>query len=456
MNSYDLAESELQANFEAFALVDTRRNELIQWLYKENCQLKLELVNLKADHEAQLRCRRDYQAQALEEREDHLRTKQIMEKNPFALLLIDGDGYIFHDELLKGCASGGAEAAHRLLSAAKDYVQKLSDFSGQWSIMVKIYANLGGLARKLVQIGSIKTVEDMTAFACGFTRHHALFDFVDVGMGKERADHKLRNLLDLFIHNHQCKHILFACTHDNGYVPVLDQYRVDEKLRSRVSLLNAMPMASGFIELPFRSVEFPAVFRSEPLPPPKPIAPPVAVRKPSAESNSISEPVSFASAAATALPAKTSSPVNGGLVIQVSGSTPKPKITMDMLGLGVILLNSEDQRVEPELGKYDPAVYQQSLRTNKLKGVCNKYHLLGTCTSSNCPFSHAKLTEEEKMVLRYNTRKSPCSYGLECRDFYCLYGHKCPHPVCHYGPTCSFKGMHRIDQKVAKKLEDKI
>ena len=58
--------------------------------------------------------------------------------------------------------------------------------------MVRVYAHFSGLADYLFRIGSIESTADFFAFAGGFTQHQPLFDFVDVGSGKERADHKLR------------------------------------------------------------------------------------------------------------------------------------------------------------------------------------------------------------------------------------------------------------------------
>ena len=46
-----------------------------------------------------------------------------------------------------------------------------------------------------------------------------MFSFIDVGSGKERADHKIRETLRLFLPIAQCKHVFFGPCHDNGYLP---------------------------------------------------------------------------------------------------------------------------------------------------------------------------------------------------------------------------------------------
>ena len=54
-----------------------------------------------------------------------------------------------------------------------------------------MYANVKGLADVLVRAGAIKDVAVFEDFARGFSRGKTLFDFVDVGSGKDRADEKI-------------------------------------------------------------------------------------------------------------------------------------------------------------------------------------------------------------------------------------------------------------------------
>ena len=62
--------------------------------------------------------------------------------------------------------------------------------------MVRVYVNSAGLAQTLVRSNYIKAAADFSSFGCGFTQCRPLFDFVDVGGGKERADHKIRGTFD--------------------------------------------------------------------------------------------------------------------------------------------------------------------------------------------------------------------------------------------------------------------
>lgn len=58
--------------------------------------------------------------------------------------------------------------------------------------MVHVFANFDGLAKKLTQIGFLKAPNQFSAFATAFSLHQPLFNIVDVGSGKERADHKIK------------------------------------------------------------------------------------------------------------------------------------------------------------------------------------------------------------------------------------------------------------------------
>lgn len=59
-------------------------------------------------------------------------------------------------------------------------------------IIVRAYANTRGLGRALRRSGKMRENADLASFARGFTQRQGLFDFVDVGSGKEEADEKIR------------------------------------------------------------------------------------------------------------------------------------------------------------------------------------------------------------------------------------------------------------------------
>lgn len=58
--------------------------------------------------------------------------------------------------------------------------------------MVQIYLSLDKLAFKLQQVGLLRAPQDLRAFAQRFSVNQSLFSIIDVGQGKERADHKIK------------------------------------------------------------------------------------------------------------------------------------------------------------------------------------------------------------------------------------------------------------------------
>jgi hypothetical protein len=66
-------------------------------------------------------------------------------------------------------------------------------------ILVRAFANVGGLGAALVRDGRLSDAGQLRAFATGFSRRQAFFDFVDVGAGKERADLKVQGKSSNFL-----------------------------------------------------------------------------------------------------------------------------------------------------------------------------------------------------------------------------------------------------------------
>ena len=114
------------------------------------------------------------------------------ERDAFVLVLIDGDGMIFDDHLIQKGEVGGKEAAGQLWTAVRDYVhQKMTGLSSDYKIVTRIYANLKGLGDVCYRSGIIESPGILEDFMHGFTGGKQLFDFIDVGSGKDRADDKI-------------------------------------------------------------------------------------------------------------------------------------------------------------------------------------------------------------------------------------------------------------------------
>lgn len=79
-----------------------------------------------------------------------------------------------------------------LWDAVKDYIHaELPRFPLDYKIVTRIYANLKGLGDVCNRTGILQHSATVEEFARGLTGSKHLFDFVDVGMGKDRADDKI-------------------------------------------------------------------------------------------------------------------------------------------------------------------------------------------------------------------------------------------------------------------------
>lgn len=107
------------------------------------------------------------------------------------MVLIDGDGMIFLDEFLREGEQGGRRAAAQLSAAVYHYIEAESDIPHGSRVVCRIYANVRGLGEVLVRTGAIEQIGQFEDFVRGFTRGKTLFDFIDVGAGKDRADEKI-------------------------------------------------------------------------------------------------------------------------------------------------------------------------------------------------------------------------------------------------------------------------
>ncbi len=115
----------------------------------------------------------------------------IQDRNAFVVVLLDGDGMIFNDEYLQQGERGGKEAASQLWSAMNVFVHQHLPHLSSPKIIARIYANVKGLGDVLQKSGIIDRATLFEDFARGFNGSKLLFDFIDVGSGKDKADDKI-------------------------------------------------------------------------------------------------------------------------------------------------------------------------------------------------------------------------------------------------------------------------
>ncbi|RMZ67131.1 c-x8-c-x5-c-x3-h type zinc finger [Pyrenophora seminiperda CCB06] len=470
---------------QSFRASDEAREQFVSEILAKYQALAEEHTNLKNDYLSERDIRRNYQRTVDEKQAlvgDHERQLQA---SSFVLALIDGDGAIFQDALLQAAGGdGGSEAASRLYHAIRAHVASLYNNSANWHIMVQICLSLDKLAMKLASIGLLRSPQEFRAFAQSFNVNQPLFSIIDVGQGKERADHKIKEMLRTFSDNPTCRHIIFGGCHDAGYLVNLEKFKHDMVKASQITLLETTPAYRGFNDLiNFKRTRFDDVFKNEPLPdyvPPSnefnqlavqsPV--PLAVQPPNRSNSNnnnasptmISRLITSPSPSVTPLssvtPAESSkdsswatvgkagAPTNGSISI-----APTTTATTKKSKKKYAYYNKAEQRLDEPLPPKDPAAAASlEMRMKKSgKKMCNHWHLGGYCENGSfCTFQHEpKLTPGELNALRYKTRSLACK-NRYCDNIDCYLGHQCAlerdQGWCPYPENCHLRATHGMDR----------
>ncbi|TVY81394.1 hypothetical protein LSUE1_G008034, partial [Lachnellula suecica] len=382
-------------------------------LRDENTRLAKELQDAQLDLEDARRSRRNLQQQL------NLTTQRMGQfnadcdsmrnRNPYIMVLIDGDGMIFNENLISQGLEGGKQAANALRNSVLQHCSELTD---EIEVMAKVCANISGLSKAMRRDGSLANPDDFRDFTLGFTQGKASFDFIDVGHGKERADSKIKECMRWHLRNHNCKQILLGISHDAGYAPFLDEV-VGQDERCRITIIEGYPTVRELSATGLQIINFNSIFRpdklldrlvSSPTPPntwagvtsiaPPPPASPVGT--PLKNGHTASSPLTInKKPTTTSIPRLAWSPGPRGL---------DPPITVNATVLDKI---------------------KRRTTANKL---CNNHYLRGPCAKgSDCCFEHEyKATDEDLKAIAYLTRLNPCLNGQNCELEFCIYGHHCP------------------------------
>ncbi|PBP27480.1 CCCH zinc finger DNA binding protein [Diplocarpon rosae] len=413
-------------------------------LQDENTRLSKELNDALLDLEDARRSRRDLQQQLnlAQQRlgQYSVDRDNMKNRNPYIMVLIDGDGMIFNENLVRLGIEGGKQAATVLRNTVLENCNELTD---QIEIMAKVCANITGLSKAMRRDGSLDNPEDLKDFALGFTQGKASFDFIDVGHGKERADSKIKGIFWLqrpsksptltrpenlrwHLRNHNCKQILLGISHDAGYAPFLDEV-VSLDDRSKITIMEGPPTVRELKNTGIQVINFNNIFRSEKL-----------IDR---GGNNEAAASTWAGVSSISSPAPSISPIsikNGSTTtISIRNVTPtftaaKPAWVPSPRGL------------DPPITVNAMVLEKVKRRTNTSK-LCNNHYLRGPCSKGDdCSFEHKyKPSEEELKVIAYLTRLNPCLNGQDCEQEYCIYGHHCPSvtfPAGSKEPVCTAFG----------------
>jgi len=344
---------------------------------------------------------------------------------------------IFNDALLQAGPDGGAEAASKLHEEITKHIESKIDDTNHFDIVVQLYCNFIGLANKLTNCGILERPADLRAWIHSFNYNQGLFNFIDVGEGKERADHKIKESLRLFINNKQCKQILFGGCHDAGYLTFLDQYKLSDKA-PKITLIQCVAeqhVINKYKSLNFSTVNLNSVFRSTALVDrPKPVATPPS---------SAPTPLRRGSGNTSFTAASNGASSEGKTFVFITPTSARESNEAPKR----LYQNSKSERVDVPLFAVEDGVMKRiNAKITRDGKYCNEFHLTGKCSKkSNCPYVHGeRLLGQEQLALRTKARNAPCQNGSECNKPGCFYGHHCPNIRCAY-PNCYFEHLHGID-----------
>ncbi|KAI0871828.1 hypothetical protein GGS24DRAFT_469908 [Hypoxylon argillaceum] len=430
--------------------------------------------------------RSDYEEEKLN-RERYKQLARNQERDPFVLVLIDGDGYIFNDDFLHRGADGGLQAAQHLYTEVKNSLRaKALD---NCDIMIRVYANLANLSRTLSKNGlATADKRSLSPFVANFNRAYGLVDFVDAGELKENADFKIRALLSLYAENAQCKHIYLAACHDVGYLSEVTRFRGDRK---RMTLIRSFGLLfhSQFTKLDLGIEELPGVFRTVPLDGTIPYTKPTSSADlaksnppagPSATGNATYQGANswdsqkicqfyqsgkcrFGGDCKNAhVDTRTTKPLyslqtghynnenpGGPGRIRSLGNTPLYEIDgvspggmparCDLANQlpkksdipdGHVAVNRSNHRLDAYMVPPSSAASSRLRELSSTTKFCNSKQLTNSCSNENCEYEHFPLPSDLLPALEWLSRSLPCSKRGNCRVQSCVLGHICQNMEC--------------------------
>ncbi|KAL3448156.1 hypothetical protein BJX65DRAFT_295352 [Aspergillus insuetus] len=453
-----LGDSELQALNSSLKTVADDNQRHHQELHRllDQFHFLLESYNrLKSDYEEEK-----------EGRERYKKLARAQERNPFILVLVDGDGYLFKDYLIKAGAEGGVKAARLLNDSIRGLAhERLGIEADQCRIMVRIYSNILGLSKTMARAGLVgHEARSLSTFASSFTRAQDLFDYVDAGDKKEGADYKIREMFRLFADNNQCKHIFFAGCHDTGYLSMITPYRGKT---DRITLVKAASFHPEFerLDLPVR--ELPSVFMSTQstgnrAPSPTvsiPTAPKLCTyyQKGTCRYGSSCKKIHISPGQQLSKTPDHSTRLSispqdkNHTTPRESEFYSKNLPYMNVKSLDFIPVNKDGERIDTYVPPPSPEVWEGYVQRSKVRKLCNNYHLGGSCGNDICEFDHSPVDSDSLNVMKYILRQHVCSKGTKCRALNCYVGHHCQKGGCRGSKPCRFGWRgHTLDLTVSQ------
>lgn len=269
---------------------------------------------------------------------------------------------------------------------------------------------------------------------------------------KELTDYKIKAMFELFISNAHCKHVVLGCSHDHGYIPMLDQYKNNARARDRITLLHTENPAQGYHGLPFPTTKFMKLLKSS-----------STLNGPFKSTNTSPLKSSRHGTTPPKSPVDLHSDLTQASTGLISPRSPKDETKHQgrqrkYLYPRPIIVNKKQQRLDQELPIVDPeAALALDVRLkNSSVRPCNEFNLTGKCTRQGCTYDHQHpLPSAQCLPYAKKTREGRCKMGWWCRNEMCIYGHMCQGDAkgyCHWGEGCNLKLFHGMDTTVNQEI----
>ena len=165
----------------------------------------------------------------------------------------------FLDDYIRDGPAGGERAARDIRQGIFEHLRDKPYFQHDYKILIRMYANLQGLAKTYVDARIIPNSRVLLDFVQAFNKSHDVVEIIDAGNDKEAADSKIKATFNLYSRNLHCKHILFSGSGDNSYAGFLRQHVPVEGVSQHITLIEALPFATYLEQVSrnFQTASFP-------------------------------------------------------------------------------------------------------------------------------------------------------------------------------------------------------
>lgn len=394
--------------------------------------------------------------------------RNLLDRNSYVTVLIDGDALTFAKEYVNKGLQGGKDVARSIHDAVKHFATEVLPNMGHFQVHVKLFADIRALSESLLRTKHVDKASTFESFLTGLMSsdvHVMLVDVIDTSLMKDLTTRKLQEAYRHEFANVHCHQVFLAATANQDMNALLDE-SPEIPVHERVTLLDIQDLSAqdqfqheiSTMKLDISLMKVPTDI---PTTIPAKIPSPMLSRIPSTSStktmNSGPGNPSAASTPQLSWAAMTAQPFipkvsdnKSGVPTPISVNTP----SVTKSAVAEVPRNRYGQRVDP----VDTSIpYQELQRIKKMK-LCNIHYLVGKneC-AGNCGHSHTyPLSKSEKNILKEVARMTACHNRTDCADLTCIYGHRCPQnrpdrKDCYYKDQCRFSGWgHGIDETVVR------